>query len=107
KIKILIYYNILENNYYLGKVRYWMRKKVKMIINPSSGRQNVESRIDLLSKMLLDDGYIVAKHFTKKKDDAMYETIETCNEDWDIIIACGGDGTVNEIATGIAKSDNK
>src|SRR5699024_2510074 len=84
-----------------------MRKKVKMIINPSSGRQNVESRIDLLSKMLLDDGYIVAKHFTKKKDDAMYETIETSNEDWDIIIACGGDGTVNEIAKGIDKSDNK
>ena len=82
-------------------------KRIKMIINPSSGRQLVERKIDYLSKLLLDDGYIVGKYFTKKKYDAKNETIKTCKEDWDIIIACGGDGTVNEVASGIALSDNK
>lgn len=82
-------------------------KKVKIIINPSSGRQLVERKIDYLSKLLLDDGYIVGKFFTEEKYDAKKETIKTCNEDWDIIIACGGDGTVNEVATGIAQSKNK
>lgn len=91
----------------LRKGKIVMRKKVKMIINPSSGRQNVEGRIDNLSKLLLNDGYILAKYFTSKKDDAMYEAIKTCEEDWDIIIACGGDGTVNEVASGIAQSSNK
>lgn len=82
-------------------------KKVKMIINPSSGRQTVENRVDLLAKFLLDDGYMVAKFFTKKKDDAMKAAMRACEENWDIIIACGGDGTVNEVAKGVAKSENK
>lgn len=82
-------------------------KKVKMIINPSSGRQTVESRIDLLAKLLLDDGYIVGKFFTEKKNDAMKAAMEACEGDWDIIIACGGDGTVNEVAKGVAESENK
>ena len=37
----------------------------------------------------------------------MLETIKTCNEDWDFIVACGGDGTINEVAKGIAKSERK
>lgn len=82
-------------------------KRVKMIINPSSGRQLVERKIDYLSKLLLDDGYIVGKYFTEEKYDAKNETIKTCKEDWDLIIACGGDGTVNEVASGIAISENK
>ena len=82
-------------------------KRVKIIINPSSGRQLVERKIDYLSKLLLDDGYIVGKYFTEEKYDAKNETIKTCKEDWDLIIACGGDGTVNEVATGIALSENK
>ncbi|WP_352418856.1 YegS/Rv2252/BmrU family lipid kinase [Proteiniborus sp.] len=76
-------------------------KKVKIIYNPSSGRQIIQRRIDSICKILLDNGYIVGKVATQKKDDAMYETIKCCQEDWDIIVACGGDGTVNEVATGI------
>lgn len=82
-------------------------KKVKFIINPSSGRQTMERKIDNLSKLLLDDGYLVGKYFTEKKNDAMNETIRTCEQDFDIIIVCGGDGTVNEVVKGIATSKNK
>lgn len=82
-------------------------KKIKLIHNPSSGRQNVEKRLDKLVKLLLDDGYIIQKFMTKKKNDAMLETIKTCKENWDIIIVSGGDGTVNEVAKGIVSSENK
>lgn len=82
-------------------------RKVKIIYNPSSGRQAAERRLDCLCKLLLDDGYLVAKFITQKKNDAMLETIKTCNEDWDIIIVSGGDGTVNEVAKGIANSNKK
>jgi len=57
--------------------------------------------------MLINEGYVVAKYNTKAKDDAMYETLKTCSEGWDLIVASGGDGTVNEIAKGIAKNGNK
>ncbi|MDR7857301.1 diacylglycerol kinase family lipid kinase [Tissierella sp.] len=82
-------------------------KKVKIIYNPSSGRQTTERRLDRLCKLLLNDGYTINKFNTQKKDDAMIETIKTCKEDWDLIIVSGGDGTVNEVATGIAKSEKK
>ncbi len=82
-------------------------KHAKLIVNPSAGRQTAGGKIDSLSKMLLDDGYTVSKFITKEKDDAMYETIKACNGGWDFIIVAGGDGTVNEVAKGVALSENK
>lgn len=82
-------------------------KKIKLIHNPSSGRQNTEKRLDRLIKLIIDDGHMLQKYTTNKKDDAMHETIKTCKENWDIIIVSGGDGTVNEVAKGIALSEKK
>lgn len=82
-------------------------KKVKIICNPSSGRQIIQRRLDYICKLLIDDGYTISKFLTRKKDDAMLETIKCCKEDWDIIIACGGDGTVNEVAKGIVNGGRK
>lgn len=82
-------------------------KKVKVIYNPSSGRQNVKRKIDTICSILMDNGYIIGRFATKGKNDAMSETIKTCGEDWDILIACGGDGTINEVATGIIKGGRK
>lgn len=82
-------------------------KSIKFIINPSSGRQTMGRRIDVLIKMLLDNGYIVGKSFTKEKNDAMIMAKKACNSNFDLIIACGGDGTVNEVAKGIMESKRK
>lgn len=82
-------------------------KKIKLIINPSSGRQIMERKIDYLCKLLLDGGFIISKYFTKGKDDATNETIRTCSEDFDLIIACGGDGTVNEVVKGLRNCENR
>lgn len=82
-------------------------KKVKIISNPSSGRQSIDRRLDRLIKLLIDNNYTVNKFETEKKDDAMYETIKTTNEDWDLIVVSGGDGTVNEVAKGIVLGSKK
>lgn len=76
-------------------------KRIRIIYNPSSGRQIIQRRIDIICKILLDKGYIIGKFKTQKKYDALYETAKCCKEDWDIIIVSGGDGTINEVATGI------
>ncbi|MDX9916532.1 MAG: YegS/Rv2252/BmrU family lipid kinase [Gudongella sp.] len=81
--------------------------KIKFIINPSSGRQIMEKKIDILCKLLLDDGYVIGKFFTKNKYDAMLEAKKTCSQDFDLIVVCGGDGTVNEVVKGIVTSDRK
>ncbi len=82
-------------------------KKIRVIYNPSSGRQIIQRRIDNICKILMDEGYIIGKYATKKRLDAVRETVRCCKDDWDIIIACGGDGTINEIATGIMLGGRK
>ncbi|AFS77996.1 diacylglycerol kinase DagK [Gottschalkia acidurici 9a] len=82
-------------------------KKVKVIYNPSAGRQTIQKRINTICNILMNNGYIVGKFATRGKNDAMNETIKCCEEDWDILIACGGDGTINEVATGIVKGKRK
>ena len=77
-------------------------EKIKIINNPSSGTQTNKAQIDLLCNKLLDGGYTVNKFNTKGKKDAYHEAIKACEENWDMIIVCGGDGTVNEVANGIA-----
>ncbi len=37
----------------------------------------------------------------------MIEAMRACDEGWDFIVACGGDGTVNEVAKGVAQSHRK
>ena len=82
-------------------------KKVKIICNPSSGRQLIQRRVDSICKLLIDGGYTISKCITQKKNDAMLATIKCCSEDWDNIIVCGGDGTVNEVAKGIMLGERK
>ncbi len=82
-------------------------EKIKIIENPSSGRQGADRRLDKIIKLLIDGGYTVNKFQTRKKDDAMNETIKACKEDWDRIIVSGGDGTVNEVAKGIVYGGRK
>ncbi|MBS4535206.1 YegS/Rv2252/BmrU family lipid kinase [Clostridium sp. D2Q-14] len=82
-------------------------KRLKFIYNPSSGRQIVQKKMDDIILNLLNKGYVIGKYATKEKDDALTETIETCKQNWDAIIVCGGDGTVNEVVSGIALSSKK
>jgi diacylglycerol kinase (ATP) len=82
-------------------------ERIKFIINPSSGRQLMDRKIDSLIKKLLNDGYVVGKYYTKGKNDATNETMRTCKSGFDLIVVCGGDGTVNEVVKGLMLSEKK
>lgn len=75
--------------------------KVKIIYNPSSGRQTVEKNIPNLAKILKENNYNVSIHATEKQLDAMEVASQACKDNYHIIIAMGGDGTVNEVVNGI------
>lgn len=42
-------------------------KKIKIICNPSSGRQLIQRKVEHISKMLLDSGYTINKFETRRK----------------------------------------
>lgn len=73
-------------------------KKAKIIMNPKSGKKkkvNYQSLYDTLRKHGYD-GEII---FTKEAKDAI-RIVRELADDIDVVISCGGDGTLNEVITG-------
>ncbi len=77
-------------------------EKVKIIYNPTSGSQANKKSIETMSNDLLNRGYLLQKVATTGKQSAYDETIKASKEGFDIVIACGGDGTVNEVINALA-----
>ena len=80
-------------------------KKCKIIMNPQSGKKkkvNYHSLYDVLRKYGYD-GEII---FTKGAKDAT-KIVEELPNDVDLVISCGGDGTLNEVVTGDMRRKHK
>ncbi|MDI9476996.1 MAG: diacylglycerol/lipid kinase family protein [Natronincolaceae bacterium] len=76
-------------------------KKIKIICNPNSGRQAVQKNIPGLVEILEENNYHIDVYTTKMQLDAMYVASRACKDKYDIIVAVGGDGTVNEVVNGV------
>jgi len=80
-------------------------KICKIIMNPQSGKKkkvNYHAMYDLLRKHGYD-GEII---FTKGAKDAT-KIVEELPNDVDLVISCGGDGTLNEVVTGDMRRKHK
>ena len=84
-----------------------MGLRLKIILNPSSGRETARSNIENVLSYLAMKGTIERAdiNYTAKRFDAMNFAIDTDPEEYDILIAAGGDGTVNEVVTGLMRSE--
>ena len=84
-----------------------MGLRLKIILNPSSGRETARSNIENVLSYLAMKGSIERAdiNYTAKRFDAMNFAIDTDPEEYDMLIAAGGDGTINEVVTGIMRSE--
>ena len=78
------------------------------IINPSSGKQNIDSMLrEIMATLILDQIYShVDVFYTKGKDDAKNRAAELKPGDYDFIVSVGGDGTLNEVTNGLILSES-
>jgi len=76
-------------------------KKIKIILNPSSGKAGYEDEFNEVCRLLLHKGHTLSLFKTQKKDDAWQATMKAVEEGYDLIVVSGGDGTVNEVAKGL------
>lgn len=79
-------------------------KKYLVIYNPSSGKESAAQRIFQAVKPIMEtEDAEVTFYATKKKSDGEREA-QNNSGSYDMIISCGGDGTVHEVVNGIMKS---
>lgn len=83
-------------------------EKYLVVYNPTSGKEVGQQKLfQIAKKLLIDEDISMTFISTKKKGDAIKASRLGCSEGYDMIIACGGDGTINEVVNGIMQSQCK
>ncbi|MBP5513440.1 MAG: diacylglycerol kinase family lipid kinase [Bacteroidaceae bacterium] len=75
-----------------------MRRRVRFIVNPISGTRGKDSIVKLIPEYLTTDRFEYDMVFTERSGHAALLATEAVEEGFDIVVAVGGDGTVNEVA---------
>ena len=77
-----------------------MSKRLLFIINPRSGKGQIKEYLTDILDVMIKAGYHVSVHVTQAGGDATTQTIEQA-ENFDRIVCSGGDGTLDEVVTGM------
>lgn len=87
----------------MGRERF-MRKRARIIYNPSSGREAVKRVLPDIMAVYENAGYETSAFQTTAEPlSAQMEAARCCDEGFELVIAAGGDGTVHEVMNGIAE----
>ncbi|MGZ7144686.1 diacylglycerol kinase family protein, partial [Streptococcus pyogenes] len=79
------------------------RKRARLIYNPTSGQEIMKRNVAEVLNILESYGYETsAFQTTPAKDSAKDEATRVAKAGFNLIIAAGGDGTINEVVNGIA-----
>ena len=84
-----------------------MKKRARIIYNPTSGRELFKKQLPDCLIQLEQAGYITSAHATTAEGDATLAAQYAAEDGFDLVIAAGGDGTVNEVINGIADFEVK
>lgn len=77
-------------------------KRARLIYNPTSGREEMRRLLPDVLERLDQGGIETSCHATTGEGDATREAALAVERGYDIIIAAGGDGTLNEVVNGMA-----
>lgn len=76
--------------------------RARLIYNPTSGREEMRRRLPYILQRLEQGGIETSCHATEAKGDAISAASEAVERGYDLIIAAGGDGTLNEVVNGMS-----
>lgn len=81
-------------------------KKALFIVNPHSGKGLIKNNLLDIVDILVKSGYEVTVHPTQSRGDAK-RTMRERKKCYDLVVCSGGDGTLDEIVTGMTESGFK
>lgn len=82
-----------------------MEKNLLFIVNPKAGSGNIRKRIPKITNYFFNQGYSVDIIYTKKNY-LPNQIIREYQKKIDLVVCCGGDGTLNEVINAIMKLKN-
>lgn len=82
-------------------------KRLLLIVNPKSGREKMRGQLLRVTEILTRGGYEVTVYPTKEKGDGTVRAAQIKQNEYDRVVVCGGDGTLNEVITGLMNSGVK
>ncbi len=81
-------------------------KKILLIVNPCSGKKKVNRNLTEVIDILNRGGFDVSVFITAKRGDAT-ELAKTRAGEFDMLVCAGGDGTFNELISGLMQSEHQ
>jgi len=83
-----------------------LSKKALLILNPVSGKKQVQRYLTQIIRRLMDAGYLVTTAVTARRGEAV-ELAAGYGGAFDLICCAGGDGTLNETLSGLARAGHR
>lgn len=80
-------------------------KKARIIYNPTAGREIFKRSLPSVLERLEKAGYETSAHATTGEGDAITAAKLAVERQYDLVIAAGGDGTINEVINGISEEE--
>lgn len=78
-----------------------MEKKLLLIVNPCSGKAKMRSELLRVTEIFSNGNFEVTVYPTKKRGDGTARAAKIKPNEFDVVVVCGGDGTLNEVITGL------
>ena len=81
-------------------------KRLLLLVNPNAGTRQARRFLPEMISVFNRAGWLSSVYITEKRGDAVDFT-RACAGDADLVVACGGDGTLNEVITGLQLGGHK
>ena len=83
-------------------------KRARVIYNPTSGKETLKRNLADILDVLEQAGYEASAYATTPEpDSAKNEALRAGKAGFDLVVAAGGDGTINEVVNGIAQLEQR
>ena len=82
-------------------------KRLLFIYNPRAGKELLKPKLSDIVDIFVKSGYEVVIYPTQSYHDAYKKVRKYPVEDFDLVVCSGGDGTIDEVVTGMMKRSRR